>query len=78
MGIEEIQTLYVGIAQTRKLVSLYANLPFIFEWFMTYNVASSAKSIAKVPNQKVNRRPNYFLSFFFFIFFFVPCCVIPL
>ena len=40
----------------------------VFSWRKTYPVA--LKSIPKVPNQKVTRRPKCFSFFFFFFFFF--------
>ena len=46
-----------------KTVNLYYNVLFIFECFMTY----TRKSIAKVSNQKVARRPKHFSFFFLFV-----------
>ena len=45
-----------------------AALPYLCSWRTTHPVA--LKSIAKVPNQKVTRRPKCFSFFFFFFFFF--------
>jgi len=44
-----------------KRVSLYDNVPFIFECFMTYNTPSSAESIEPESHQTTKM-----FSFFFF------------
>ena len=47
-----------------KLVSLYDNLPFIFERFMTYNMPSSVKKHCEVLSHKFARRPKCCCSSF--------------
>ena len=52
------------IPQNGKLVSLYDNLPFIYECFMTYNTPSSAKKTSRKYKTRKSPEGQNVFSFF--------------
>ena len=62
---DSADTQYIKISlnlSNGKIVSLYDNLPFIFECFVTYNTLSTMKKHCEVLNSKVARQPKCFSS----------------